>query len=241
VSVTPAPSYDALLVSAVREALRLAADPAAAPAMQAYQKSELPFYGVARPRLVAALRPVFAAHPPADRDTWDASVRELYDEATHREERYAALHLLRVREARSWHDPDLVPLLEHLVVLGAWWDLVDEIAARQVAPLHRAYPGALAPVIRHWATADDLWLRRTAILSQLRSRDATDRDLLTAVIEPNAESREFFLRKAIGWALRDLAHDDPDWVRAYLAAHGDALSPLSRREAAKHLDLEASP
>ena len=223
------------LVEALRRTLADLANPKLAPAMQAYMKSALPFYGVAKPIRTAALRPVFAAHPPADRGTWEATVRALYDEASHREERYAALALLAVCAAKPWHDLDLVPLLEHLVVTGAWWDLVDEVASRHVAPLHRAEPAGMARLIRGWARADDLWLRRTAILSQLGSRDATDRDLLADVIAPNAASSEFFLRKAIGWALRELAHHDPDWVRAYLADQGDTLSPLSRREAGKHL------
>jgi 3-methyladenine DNA glycosylase AlkD len=96
-------------------------------------------------------------------------------------------------------------------------------------------PAALAPVVRRWAVHEDLWLRRTAILAQLGSGTATDTDLLAEVIAASADRPEFWLRKAIGWALRDLAHRDPGWVRGYLAAHGAALSPLSRREAAKHL------
>jgi 3-methyladenine DNA glycosylase AlkD len=225
---------DRELVAEVRAALRAAADPARAPAMQAYMKSDLPFLGVAKPERTAALRPVLAAHPPVDRASWEATVRALYDEATHREERYAALALLVVRASRPWHDVELVPLVEHLVVTGAWWDLVDEVAGRTVAPLRRADPDGLAPVIRRWARHDDLWLRRTAVLSQLGKGD-TDRELLAEVVDANAASPEFFLRKAIGWALRDLAHRDPDWVRAFLDSRGDALSPLSRREAAKHL------
>ncbi|MFN8167276.1 MAG: DNA alkylation repair protein [Candidatus Nanopelagicales bacterium] len=226
---------DRALVAAVRRTLAEAADPERAPAMQAYMKSAMPFLGVAKPERTAALRPVLAAHPPADRATWEATVRALYDEAAYREERYAALALLVVRPSRPWHDTGLVPLVEHLVTTGAWWDLVDEVAGRTVAPLHRADPEGMAPVIRRWARHDDLWLRRTAVLSQLGSKEATDRDLLAEVVDANAASPEFFLRKAIGWALRDLAHRDPDWVRSFLAERGDALSPLSRREAAKHL------
>ena len=75
---------------------------------------------------------------------------------------------------------------------------------------------------------DDLWLRRTAVLGQLGSGSHTDRDLLADVIAANAGRPEFWLRKAIGWALRDLAHRDPDWVRDYLAEHGDTLSPLQQ-------------
>jgi 3-methyladenine DNA glycosylase AlkD len=202
--------------------------------MQAYMKSEMPFLGVPKPARVAALRPVLAAHPVADRATWEATVRALYDDASYREERYAALALLGVRGARGWLDPDLVPLLEHLVVAGAWWDLVDDVAGHQVAPLHRAFPLETAPVVRRWSRHEDLWLRRTAILSQLGSGVATDRALLTEVIEANVASPEFFHRKAIGWALRDLAWKDPDWVRAFVTAH-PGLSPLSRREALKNL------
>ncbi len=203
--------------------------------MQSYMKSALPFLGVPKPERTAALRPVLAEHPPADPATWQATVRFLFDDASFREERYAALALLTVRTSRRWHDLTLVPLIEHLVVTGAWWDLVDEVASRTVAPLHRHLPHELAPVIRGWAVHDDLWLRRIAILSQLGSGLATDRDLLADVVDANASSPEFFLRKAIGWALRELAHRDPAWVRAFLDSRGDALSPLSRREAAKHL------
>ncbi len=226
---------DRALVDAVRAALAAAADPDRALAMQAYMKSAMPFHGVPKPARVAALRPVWATHPLTDEARWQASVRALYDEATHREERYGALALLDSRTARQWRDPGLVPLLEHLVVTGAWWDLVDEVAGRTVAPLHRAHPVAMAPVLRGWSVHPDPWLRRTAILSQLGSKAGTDRALLRDVIGANAASTWFFHRKAIGWALRDLAHHDPDWVRAYLEETGDALSPLSRREAAKHL------
>lgn len=90
-------------------------------------------------------------------------------------------------------------------------------------------------MIRGWSVHEDPWLRRTAILSQLGSKTDTDRALLAEVVEATAASTWFFHRIAIGWALRDLAHHDPDWVRGYLAEQGDALSPLSRREAGKRL------
>ena len=224
---------DRSLVDSIRSALRGAAEPERAEDMRAYMKSEMPFLGVAKPARTAALRPLLKTLD-LDRPTWEATVRALYDEAAYREERYAALALLAARVGRPWHDPDLVPLLEHLVVTGAWWDLVDETAGRHVAPTHRAHPEAMAAVLRDWSVHDDLWLRRTAILGQLGSGLATDRDLLVDVIAPNLERPEFWLRKAIGWALRELAHRDPEWVRAYVDATS-TLSPLSRREATKHL------
>jgi 3-methyladenine DNA glycosylase AlkD len=89
--------------------------------------------------------------------------------------------------------------------------------------------------MRSWAVADDLWLRRTAILAQLHFGPKTDRGLLVEVIEPNLVDREFFIRKAIGWALRQYARTNPEWVRRAVDGWGDRLSPLSRREAVKHL------
>jgi 3-methyladenine DNA glycosylase AlkD len=224
---------DVALVEAIRDALRRAAEPSRADDMRAYMKSEMPFLGVPKPVRTAALRPLVAA-APADRATWEATVRALYDDATFREERYAALALLAARVGRPWHDPALVPLLEHLVVTGAWWDLVDETAGKHVAPTHRAHPAPMAEVLRGWSVHDDIWLRRTAILGQLGSGAEVDRALLVDVIAPNLERPEFWLRKAIGWALRELAWRDPDWVRGYVDAT-PALSALSRREATKHL------
>jgi 3-methyladenine DNA glycosylase AlkD len=228
------PAPDRSLVLAVRAALREVADPTRAPAMQAYMKSALPFYGVAKPVRVRRLRPVLTAHPPTDRASWEATVRVLYDEASHREERYAALDLLAIRAGRPWHDPDLIPLLEHLVRAGAWWDLVDEVAGHHVAPVHRAHPVELATVVRGWSVDHDIWLRRAAVLSQLGSKDATDRNLLGDVIVANAERPEFWLRKAIGWALRDLSPHDPVWVTSFVATHPE-LSTLSRHEALRRL------
>jgi 3-methyladenine DNA glycosylase AlkD len=124
-------------------------------------------------------------------------------------------------------------LYEHLTTTGAWWDHVDDLAHR-VAELHDAHPTEAAAIVRRWSTADDLWLRRLAIISQLGRRDRVDPVLLAEVIEPNIADREFFIRKAIGWALREYARVEPEWVRTFVADHDD-LSGLSKREALKHL------
>ena len=89
--------------------------------------------------------------------------------------------------------------------------------------------------MRAWAVDDDLWVRRTAVLAQLSHQADTDADLLHDTIEPNLADTSFWLRKAIGWALREHAKTDPDWVRAEVDRLGDRLSGLSRREATKHL------
>jgi 3-methyladenine DNA glycosylase AlkD len=119
-----------------------------------------------------------------------------------------------------------------MALTGAWWDHVDEVAHR-IADLVATHPAEMRPVLLAWSVDPSMWLRRLAILAQLGHRDRVDRELLTAVIEPNVGDPEFFVRKAIGWALREVARHDPGWVRAFVDSH--PLSPLSRREAMKHL------
>ncbi|HSJ20815.1 MAG TPA: DNA alkylation repair protein, partial [Nocardioidaceae bacterium] len=103
----------------------------------------------------------------------------------------------------------------------------------------RADPAAVTPVIRGWARDEDLWLRRTAVLAQLKSKADTDTALLDEVLVANLEGsrhgRDFFIRKAVGWALREYARTDPAWVRSFVDAHAGELSGLTRREALKHV------
>ena len=225
------------LVTEIREVLAAAGDPERARAQQAYMKSAMPFHGIGAPALKALLRPLLAdpAYRMGSREEWEATVRELWDGATHREERYAALALTGHRTCRAWQDPQALPLYEHLVATGAWWDLVDPVASDRVGPILLRFPEEVAPVVRRWAVGDDLWLRRTAILSQLKAGERTDTGLLHDCIEPNLDDSSFWIRKAIGWALRSYARSDPAWVRAEVARCGPRLSGLSRREALKHL------
>ncbi len=226
---------DRVLISELRTTLAAAGDPEKAAAQQAYMKSALPYYGIAAPDLKRLLRPILGLYRPAGRDEHVATVRALWDEVTHREEWYAAIALARHRAAKEWLDPDAMPLWRHLVVDGAWWDVVDEIAAHLVGETLAVHRGAVTPLIRDWATDDDLWLRRTSVICQLRFKADTDLDLLRRCIDSNIDDPSFWLRKAIGWALRQYAATDPDWVRAEVARHGDRMSGLSRREATKHL------
>ncbi|GAA4486168.1 DNA alkylation repair protein [Microbacterium panaciterrae] len=209
--------------------LREAADPALAPGQQAYMKSALPFLGVRVPEVRRLARE--AAWGISDADELRAAALPLWREASHREERYAAQALTALRPLRG--RLDLLDVHEEMIRTGAWWDHVDEVAHR-LADLLDAHPAELAVELRVWANDEDFWIRRAAIIAQLGRRDRVDRALLVDAIEPNIADPEFFVRKAIGWALRDFARTDPDWVRAFVDAH-PGLSPLSRREALKHL------
>jgi len=218
------------VVDVVRTTLRDHADPSLAPGQQAYMKSPMPFLGVRVPDVRRLTRAAARSTPPADLEALERAARELWDGATHREERYAATALTGLRLAKG--RLELLPLYEHIAVTGAWWDHVDEVAHR-IADLHDVHPGPTARAVRRWGASSDMWLRRLAILSQLGRRDRVDRTLLVEVITPNLADPEFFIRKAVGWALRDLARTDPAWVQTFADEH--ELSPLSRREALKHL------
>jgi len=204
-------------------------------------KSAMPFRGITSPVLKATLRPLLVdpAFLLGDRDEWEGTIRGLWDDARYREERYAALAIAGHRLYRSWAvERSAMPLYRHLVESGAWWDLVDDIAAHRVGPVLRSHPGTEAARMRAWAVDGDLWVRRAAILSQLLSKEQTDRGLLLDCVTPNLADPEFFIRKAIGWSLRQYAHsgaEAADWVRLCVADLGPRLSPLSRREALKHL------
>jgi len=166
----------------------------------------------------------------ADRAAVSAAAEALWDGAQAREERYVATALAR----RLAPEPDRLPVHRHWIVTGAWWDHVDEIASRLVGPALRADPESVTPVLRTWIRNPDRWLRRTTMICQLGARDRTDLALLTEAIEANLDDGDFFLRKGIGWALRQYARTDAQWVRTFLATH-PSLSPLSRKEALKHL------
>lgn len=221
-------------VRAVRSALAAAGDPAKAPEMRSYMKSAMPFHGVLKPARQTVTRRLFADYPLPDRNSLVSAAEKLWREAGFREERYVAIDLTGDRAYTQWQDSWLLPLHEEMIVTGAWWDYVDEIAIRRVGPILRDEPTVVEPVLRRWAVDTDHWRRRTAIICQIAAKDDIDLDLLTFAIEASIGEPDFFLRKGIGWALRQHAHIDPDWVRHFVDTH-PGLSPLSVREALKHV------
>ena len=222
----------------MRAALSAAADPDRAPKMQAYMKSAMPYYGVPSTPVRAIVRAADAAHPLPTFEAWRDTVLALWREATHREERYVALELAGRPRYRAFRTRQALPLYEEFVVTGAWWDLVDA-TAHLLRDLVRDDHDWMAARMREWSEDSDLWKRRASIISQLGLKAATDWPLLRDCIEFNLEDRPgshvFWIRKAIGWALRDYARTAPEAVRTYVDALGPRLSPLSRREALKHL------
>lgn len=223
------------LATALVVALQRAGDPQRAAGQQTYMKSTMPFHGVTVPKVRTLARAVLLRHTLPDAETWRAAILRLWRQATHREQRYAAIEVLLAPKHRDWLTPAAWSLVEELIVDGAWWDYVDAIAVNAVGAMLRSHPSDVEPLLRDWANDENVWKRRTAILAQLKFKDATDVPLLRAVIEPSLEHREFFVRKAIGWALRSYAKTDAAFVIDFVHAHADRLSALSKREALKAL------
>lgn len=233
-----APTSGDAMVATIRREVAALADPERAVGQQRYMKSVLPFHGATSAQVRSVVRSAVAAHPLPSRADWFMVILTLWDQADHREQRYAALGVLRHSRYRAWArtvDDALLTMLRHMVVTGAWWDLVDE-TAHVVGEALAADPTTMKPLLRQWATETDLWLRRVAILSQLWAKHDTDRDLLSLAIDGSLDDRDFFARKAIGWALRVFAATDPDWVRQFVERQRPRLSGVSLREARKGLE-----
>ena len=231
---------DRALASVLRAALAAVAQPERAAPMQAYMKSTLPFLGVDAPLRRRAVAGVMAAHPLTDATTLIDTMLHLWRGATHREERYAALDLLRLPRHKQWIDLRLLPPLHEMLVSGAWWDHNDEISGQALGLLLQRHPDAMKPVLRDWARGNNLWLRRAAMLCQRGLKQGFDAVLLYDCILPSVGdsdmAREFFIRKGMGWALRERSYAAPDEVRAFCAEYHAQLSPLTRREALRVIE-----
>jgi 3-methyladenine DNA glycosylase AlkD len=225
-----------MLLTKLRKALRQAGDPVKAPIMQAYMKSTMPYHGVSTPLLRQVCKVTFADLNFPTALHWQRQVLNLWREARFREERYAALYLAGDKRARPFQTPAAMKMYDELIVTGAWWDYVDDIASHRVGPILRDYPAPMRRKMLSWSQSSNMWKRRTAILCQLGFKAETDLELLYACIEPSLGSGEFFLRKAIGWALRQYAWTDGPEIKKYVRLNRARLSALSCREALKNVD-----
>ena len=224
-----------MLLPKLRKALRQAGDPAKAKAMQAYMKSTMPCHGVPVPLLRQICSALWVDARFDDASDWQAQVLQLWRQARFREERYAALYLAGHRQARPFQTPAAMKMYEEMIVTGAWWDYVDDIASHRIGGILRDYPNTMRSKMLSWSKSNDLWKRRASIICQLGFKADTDLQLLYACIEPSLISREFFLQKAIGWAPRQYAWTESRAIRKYVSLNRRRLSKLSQREALKNI------
>ncbi|MDQ0954150.1 3-methyladenine DNA glycosylase AlkD [Streptomyces phaeochromogenes] len=208
-----------------------AADPRRAGEMRAYMKDIAPFLGLTTPDRRALSRTALDGTPRPDEADCTAVALRCW-RLPEREYQYFAVDYLRrhVRRLSS----GFLPVARHLVSTVPWWDTVDALAAHVVGGLVEADPKLRTDMDR-WIEDDDLWVARTALLHQLRYKDATDTERLFGYCVRQSGHPDFFIRKAIGWCLREYAKTDPRAVRDFVAGERDRLSPLSVREALKNV------
>ncbi len=227
------------LVDAVRAALAAHADEDKAGPMQAYMKSAMPFLGISAPLRRQLVSEAASGRVCVDVPALSQALLDLWQAATHREHRYAALDLLRLPSHRKLIVLPLLPTVETMLRMDPWWDFNDEISGRVLPLLLQRHPAEMKPLLRRWATGDALWMRRAAMLAQRALRKDFDAVLFYDCILPSLGDprfeREFFIRKGMGWALRERAYAAPDEVEAFCAEYAAQLSPLTVREALRVL------
>lgn len=199
--------------------------------MQAYMKTDQPFYGVMAVPQREIARAACRDFPDLTREEWETVILELWN-GTHREEMHQALHV--AQHYTSHRTPEAWPLFERLVHEATNWDTLDWIAGRLISELVLENRRFESDLVR-WSESDNLWVRRASLLAHLRHKERTNTRLLSETILRLAPEREFFIRKAIGWVLREYSKTSPEWVRSFVDRHGDRLSGLSRREALKRI------
>jgi 3-methyladenine DNA glycosylase AlkD len=199
-------------------------------AMSKYMKNKFIFFGIKSPLRKDLLKeflkkyglPLVPNVPEIIRFLWQQPQREY---------QYVAIDLL-VKFAKK-QEQDWLLLFEELVVTKSWWDTVDLLASHCVGDYFKKYPAQKLAMMEKWLLSENVWLQRTCLLFQLNYKKQTDEQLLFDCILRLAESKEFFIQKAIGWALRQYAKTNPQAVLSF--TESVKLKPLSLREALKHL------
>ena len=198
--------------------------------MAAYMRNQFAFLGIKTPLRKALISQQFHEFQLPERERLTEEVWKLYG-LPEREYQYAAIALLeKMQQQLTLED---LPFLQQLIESKSWWDSVDAIAPRTLAHVIQTERAAGTLLMIEWSQADNIWTNRASILHQLKYKHQTDTAVLRHVILEHAASPEFFIQKSIGWALREYAKTDAEWVRSFVSEH--SLMPLSKREALKNI------
>jgi 3-methyladenine DNA glycosylase AlkD len=206
------------------------ADPAQAAPMKKYMRNQFEYLGIKTPQNAALQKEFYREKGLPGLSELDQILRELWS-LPEREFQYVGMGLLGKFEKQL--PGEFIDTVEYLIVTKSWWDTVDAIASHTVGTHFKRFPKIRERYLKKWRKSRNLWLRRAAILFQLGYKQETDFALLSEIIRENLGSDEFFINKAIGWALRQYAYTDPNAVTNFVKS--TQLHPLSRREALKHL------
>ena len=215
-------------VEELKKELKAVAIPNDAMAMKAYMKNKFEFLGVKTPARRKLAKVFFKQHTDSVID-WNF-INEAWNNP-YRELQYVALDYLEIR--KKLLTPSDLPRLKKLAQTKSWWDTVDFLD-RLVGSIITRFPETKATILS-WSCDEDIWLRRLAIDHQLLKKEETDTELLEKILVNNLGQTEFFINKAIGWALRDYSKTNPDWVRDFIERHQAEMATLSIREGSKYL------
>lgn len=216
----------------VSTALDRLRDPEKAVAMAAYMKTDMAFYGVQKPERTPILREIKKTFKPTCLDEYNEAVLALWGQV-HREEKYFAINYAACFPQFVVNSS--IPLYEKLIREGAWWDFVDAISAELVGVVYLNERKLVKPTINKWSNDKDKWIRRSSLICQLQHKEETDHEQLFSFCLNMSAEKEFFIQKAIGWALREYSKTNPKAVKNFLSQNKKVLSALSYREGAKHL------
>lgn len=207
------------------------ANPANAAPMKKYMRDQFEYLGIKSPQFKSLLTGFIKQNGLSPIDDLDTISRELWD-LPQREFQYLATSLIGRMEKQL--NEEFIVTLEYLITHKSWWDTVDTIAGHSVGVMFKRFPKVKAKYLKKWRNSENFWLRRTTLLFQLGYKKETDFELLCELIQENLGSEEFFINKAIGWALRQYAWTNPAAVKKFVKTTKE-LSPLSRREALKNI------
>ena len=218
-------------VTSLKNLFEQNANPAQATAMKKYMRDQFEYLGIKSPQNTALMKGFIKEHGLPSMDQLNEISRGLWS-LPEREFQYAAMSLMGKFEKK--YKPEFITTIEYFITTKSWWDTVDALAGHAVGTQFKRFPDVKAKYLKKWRKSDNFWLRRTTLLFQLGYKKETDFDLLCEIIRENLGSDEFFINKAIGWALRQYAHTNPIPVKKFVKATKE-LHPLSRREALKNI------
>ncbi|MFD2045779.1 DNA alkylation repair protein [Ornithinibacillus salinisoli] len=199
--------------------------------MEKYMKNHFPFLGIKTPTRREVTKAFFQESGILKEDFQPEFVIKLWEQ---REREYQNIALDYIERSLKKVEKSHLPLMEQLITTKPWWDTVDMLAQKPVGKIATEFPEVVEDTIEQWAIGENMWLRRSAILYQLKYKERTNEEKLSLYIIENVSSKEFFIQKAIGWALREYSKTNPDFVKAFI--EDNALPKLSIREGSKYLN-----
>lgn len=213
----------------IKHTFEQVSNPANALPMKKYMKNHFEFLGIKTPERRMICKDFFLQYGLPSKENLHEIILALWQEPA-REYQYFAMELLN--KCKKDFEAETINVLEQLITQKSWWDTVDLLASHSVGHYFKKYPKAIPSITAKFMESNNLWLQRTCILFQLGYKKDTDEALLYEYIRICADSKEFFLQKAIGWALRQYARTNAQSVLKFVEE--TSLKPLSRREALKH-------